>query len=94
MISMPWNPRAALPTPRIAAFNPGLSPPAVRIPIRLVLAILLILVDGTRCAHPPDGNHRSVRRMVRHLCAGATVNWALGEKRRSDFLAVALSNAL
>src|ERR1017187_6433553 len=36
MISMPWWPRQVLPTPRMAALRPGLSPPAVRMPMRLV----------------------------------------------------------
>ena len=41
--SISCRPRAALPTPRMAALSPGQSPPAVRIPIRLIFFILLSL---------------------------------------------------
>ncbi len=40
---MPWVRIAALPNPRMAAFNPGESPPAVSIPICLLMVCLQLL---------------------------------------------------
>jgi hypothetical protein len=45
---MPYAPIAALPTPRIAAFSPGLSPPAVRMPIVFAIAALAGLPPPAR----------------------------------------------
>jgi hypothetical protein len=39
---MPKAPWAALPTPRMAAFKPGLSPPAVKIPMCLATSQVLL----------------------------------------------------
>jgi len=73
---------AALPKPRIAAFRPGLSPPAVRIPTRIVLATRGGYSCGSRASRSPGmnagqgesarrsrGRHRGPRRTLdRHLC--------------------------
>ena len=43
-ICIPNDPTAALPTPRIAALRPGLSPPAVKMPIYFVIVYSFLLI--------------------------------------------------
>src|ERR1700690_3476925 len=49
---MPWRPRAALPRARMAAFRPGLSPPAVRIPMRRAVATVTSIARGPLAGGP------------------------------------------
>ena len=50
MICMPYAPMPALPTPRMAALSPGLSPPAVRMPTNWVMGgSRFVLVDDYSC---------------------------------------------